>query len=272
MDRFGTPNGRFGIGVKNFRVWWTHEVGFCLRLSSCCKENHYAADSDVGVDDILEDAVGEMVEQPSAEGCADGHTAEAIEIVDADGRGHEAIVGADEGHNDVAAEHIDLRHGHIAILVVGHGDEIEYGGRSLHIEETTHESAEHAGAYLCWQCRPQPYPLVEETEVKTEKYEYDAEDMSQYDIIDFAQTEDWCCRYNYEGAEDWYDALPVDIAVHADSNVYGVAHRQQACQRSGFGIRRHEERQHRHDEDTETETRCALDEAGNDAEHEDGSE
>ena len=131
-----------------------------------------------------------MIEQPSAESCADGHTADAIEIVDADGRGHEAIVGADEGHNDVAAEHIDLRHGHIAILVVGRGDEIEYGGRSLHIEETAHESAEHAGAYLCRQCRPQPYPLVEETEVKTEKYEYDAEDMPQYDIIDFAQTED----------------------------------------------------------------------------------
>ena len=32
------------------------------RLSSCRKENHNAADADVGVDDILEDAVGEMIE------------------------------------------------------------------------------------------------------------------------------------------------------------------------------------------------------------------
>lgn len=47
---------------KYFSISLNAESRVGGRLSSCCKENHNAADADVGVDDILEDAVGEMIE------------------------------------------------------------------------------------------------------------------------------------------------------------------------------------------------------------------
>ena len=102
-----------------------------------------------------------MSEEVAAECRADGHAANAIEVVEAHGGGHEAIVGAHECHDDITAEHIDLGESHILVFVLCGGDEIKHGRRSLHVEETTHQSAEHAGADLCGQGRPQPYlPLL----------------------------------------------------------------------------------------------------------------
>ena len=104
-----------------------------------------------------------MSEEVAAECRADGHAANAIEVVEAHGGGHEAIVGAHECHDDITAEHIDLGECHILVFVLCGGDEIKHGRRSLHVEEATHQSAEHAGADLCGQGRPQPYLLIEKT-------------------------------------------------------------------------------------------------------------
>ena len=63
--RFAMRNGPFQNvkryvlkRCKYFSVSPNAESRVGGRLSSCRKENHYAADSDVGVDDILEDSVG----------------------------------------------------------------------------------------------------------------------------------------------------------------------------------------------------------------------
>ena len=56
------------------------------------EQDDESADTDVGVDDISEDAVGEMSEEIATECRADGHAANAIEVVEAHGGGHEAYV------------------------------------------------------------------------------------------------------------------------------------------------------------------------------------
>ena len=68
-------------------------IGINRNASSRRREqDDESADTDVGVDDISEDAVGEMSEEIAAECRADGHAANAIEVVEAHGGGHEAYV------------------------------------------------------------------------------------------------------------------------------------------------------------------------------------
>ena len=239
-------------------------------LSPCREQDDEAADANVGIDDIFEYTIGEVAEEISAESRADGHAADAIEIVDAHSRGHKAVIGTHEGHDDVATEHIDLCHRHILVLVLRCGDEVEHGGRPLHVEETTHQAAEHAGADLCGQGRAQPYLLVEEPKVDAEQDEHYAKHIAQHHIVDLLQTKDRQRGDDDEGTEDRHDAVPLYIAVHADGNIDGVAHGQQPRERGSLGIGGHEKGQHGHDEDAEAKARCALDEARHDAQEKDG--
>lgn len=43
-------------------------------------KDYEAADADVGIDDILEDTVGEVAEEITADGCSYGHATDAIEV------------------------------------------------------------------------------------------------------------------------------------------------------------------------------------------------
>ena len=227
-------------------------------------KDYEAADADVGIDDILEDTVGEVAEEITADGCSYGHATDAIEVAHSHGTGHKAIVGADEGHDDVSTEHIDLGHRHIRVLILRRRDEIKYGGWSLHIEEAAHQSAEHTCANLCRQVRTQVYLPVEEPEIDAEQYEDHSENAPQHDIVDLLQTEYRQCRDHHKGTEYRHDLTPMHIPVHADSNVNGVAHRQKTGQRCSLSIRRHKEREHSHNEYAEAKTRRALNEARDD--------
>ena len=256
------------VHVRDRRV----VIGINSNASSRRREqDDESADTDVGVDDISEDAVGEMPEEIAAECRADGHAANAIEVVEAHGGGHEAIVGAHECHDDITAEHIDLGECHILVFVLCGGDEIKHGRRSLHVEEATHQSAEHAGADLCGQGRPQPYLLVEKPKVDAEQDQHHAKHIAQHHVVDLLQAKDRQRGDNNEGTEYRHDAPPLYIAVHADGDIDGVAHSQQSRKRGSLGIRGHEKRQHRHDEDAEAKARRALNEARNDAQQEDGN-
>ena len=46
-----------------------------------CYEYDYTADADIGIDDVAEDAVGDMLENVGTQHRADDDTAEAIEII-----------------------------------------------------------------------------------------------------------------------------------------------------------------------------------------------
>ena len=47
-----------------------------------CYEYDYTADADIGIDDVAEDAVGDMLENVGTQHRADDDTAEAIEIIE----------------------------------------------------------------------------------------------------------------------------------------------------------------------------------------------
>ena len=113
-----------------------------------CYQNNESADADIDIDDVAEDAIGNMLEDVCTEHRADNDTAQAIKIVDGDRRGEETVVGSYASHHHIANQKIGLRHCHIVLLGRLTLDEIKYGRWALHTEEATHQSAECSCAYL----------------------------------------------------------------------------------------------------------------------------
>ena len=67
-----------------------------------CYEYNDTANADIGIDDVAEDAVGDMLEYVCAQHCTDDDTTEAIEIVNSDGLSEKTIVGSHSSHHHIA--------------------------------------------------------------------------------------------------------------------------------------------------------------------------
>ena len=113
-----------------------------------CYEYDYTADADIGIDDIAENAVGDMLEDVCAKNRADNDTAESIEIINSNSCSEEAVVGSHTCHHHITNQKIGLSHCHVMLLRRLALDEVKHGGRALHTEETTHQSAQRSCANL----------------------------------------------------------------------------------------------------------------------------
>ena len=113
-----------------------------------CYEYDYTADADIGIDDVAEDAVGDMLENVGTQHRADDDTAEAIEIINCYSGGKKAVVCSHTSHHNVTNQEIGLGHCHIVFLRRLTLDEVKHGRRALHAKETAHQSAERSCANL----------------------------------------------------------------------------------------------------------------------------
>ena len=103
-----------------------------------CYQYDESADADIGIDYVAEDAVGDMFEDVSTKYRTDDDTTEAIEIINGDRRSKETVVGSYASHHHIANQKIGLSHCHIVLLCRLTLDEVKYGRRALHTEETAH--------------------------------------------------------------------------------------------------------------------------------------
>ncbi len=87
-----------------------------ILLISVGYENNQSANTDVGIDDVTENAVGNVAEHISAKYCADDDTAKPIEIVGDDCHGEESVVGSYESHYQIPNQEVCLRHRHIMLF------------------------------------------------------------------------------------------------------------------------------------------------------------
>ena len=74
-----------------------------------CYEYDYTADADIGIDDVAEDAVGDMFKNISTQHRADDDSAEAIEIVNGYSSCEETVVGSHTCHHHIANQEIGNR-------------------------------------------------------------------------------------------------------------------------------------------------------------------
>ena len=74
-------------------------LNFHIFVSLICCQNDESADADIGIDDVTEDAIGDMFEDVGTHYCADNDTAEAIEIVKGYSSCEEAVVGSYTRHH-----------------------------------------------------------------------------------------------------------------------------------------------------------------------------
>ena len=155
-----------------------------------CYQNNESADADIDIDDVAEDAIGNMLEDVCTEHRADNDTAQAIKIVDGDRRGEETVVGSYASHHHIANQKIGLRHCHIVFLRWLTLDEIQYCWRTLHAEETAHQSAERSCAYLHSFCGWQLNPLAEHHEVDANQNECYTKYAPQDVVFDTCQGKD----------------------------------------------------------------------------------
>ena len=154
-----------------------------------CYEYDYTADADVGIDDVAEDAVGNMLEDVGTQHRADDDAAEAIEIINGDSLGEEAVVGSHTCHHHIANQKIGLSHRHIVLLRRLTLDEVKHGRRTLHTKETAHQSAQCSRTNLYFlRCR-QLYALAEKHKVDADKDECYAKDSPQNMVFDACQGE-----------------------------------------------------------------------------------
>ena len=148
------------------------------------------ADADVGIDNVAEYAVGDVLEDVCTKHRADDDTAKAIKIINGDCRSEEAIVGSHACHHHIANQEIGLRHCHVVLLHRLTLDEIQHSGRTLHTKETTHQSAQSACSNLYpFSCR-QLDAVAKQHEVDTNQNECYAKDSSQDMVFDACQGKD----------------------------------------------------------------------------------
>ena len=101
-----------------------------------CQQNDCATNADVGIDDVAEKVAGDVTEHIGAEHRAYRDTAKTKAVVGQDCGGEESIVGAYQGHDEVAYQKIGLRHRHVMLFRWFGLDEIEDCWRTLHAEKS----------------------------------------------------------------------------------------------------------------------------------------
>ena len=154
-----------------------------------CYEYDYTADADIGIDDVAEDAVGDMFEDIGTQHRADDDTTEAIEIINCYSGGKKAVIGSHTSHHHITNQEIGLRHCHIVFLRRLTLDEVKHGRRALHTEETAHQSAQCSCANLYFLRRWQFYALTEQHKVDANQDECYAKDSPQNMVFDACQGE-----------------------------------------------------------------------------------
>mgnify|MGYP006896752099 CR=1 FL=1 len=131
-----------------------------------------------------------MLEDVGAQHRAYDDTAEAIEIINGDSRSEEAVVGSHTSHHHIANQKIGLRHRHIVLFSRLTLDEVQYGRRALHTEETAHQSAQCSCTYLHFFRRWQLYALTEQHKVDANHNKCNAKDAPQDMVFDTSQGKD----------------------------------------------------------------------------------
>ena len=177
-----------------------------------CYEYDYTADADIGIDDVAEDAVGDMLENVGTQHRADDDTAEAIEIINCYSGGKKAVVCSHTSHHNVTNQKIGLGHCHIVFLRRLTLDEVKHGRRALHTEETTHQSAQCSCANLYFLRRWQFYALTEQHKVDANQDECYAKDSPQNMVFDACQGENGNSRDDDKRQQNRPKPLPSDVA------------------------------------------------------------
>ena len=150
----------------------------------------YTTHCNIGIDDVAEEAVGDVPEHIGSQTGADDNSTKAETIICQDSCSQEAIIGPNDGHHHIAYQEIGLRHRHVMFLRRLTLDEIKHGRRALHTKEAPHQSAQCSCPHLySFSCR-QFYLLTEQREIDTDKNECHTKDSPQYIVFDTRQGED----------------------------------------------------------------------------------
>ena len=173
-----------------------------------CYQNNESADADIDIDDVAEDAIGNMLEDVCTEHRADNDTAQAIKIVDGDRRGEETVVGSYASHHHIANQKIGLRHCHVMLFRRLTLNEVKHGGRTLHAEEATHQSAECPCADLHFLGRWQFYTSTKQHKVDADQNERHAKDAAQNMVFDTCQSENGNGRDDNKRQQNRQKSLP----------------------------------------------------------------
>ena len=172
------------------------------------------AEADVGVNHVAEGFFGDMPEGAGTEPCTRHYAAYTVEVAVPNSRGEKSVSGAYKRHGAVAQQKVGGTGGHVALLVGLGREEVERGRRSLHGEESAHQSAQHAGADLYAACGRQSDSPAEEGEVKCGKYEHCAQDLVQQGVVNAREAAHGYGRYGDEREQDGYELSPVYEPAH----------------------------------------------------------
>ena len=108
------------------------------------QKNNHATDSDIRIDNVSEETIGDALEDVGTKGSSDDDSTKAETVIREDGRSEETVVGTDKSHYHIANQEISLCHRHIVFLSRFRLNEIKHSRRALHPEEASHQSAEPA--------------------------------------------------------------------------------------------------------------------------------
>ena len=112
------------------------------------QKNNHAADPDIRINNVAEDAVGNALEHIGSQTGADNNPTQSEAIIRQYGCSQETIVGSDNGHHHVANQEIGLRHCHIVLLGGLRLDEVKHGRWALHPEEASHQPTQRSCSNL----------------------------------------------------------------------------------------------------------------------------
>lgn len=199
----GLGNYCVGKDIK-LRLWRTR-----LRL----QQESQSADADIGIDDVFEQRARDVSEHPCPHHVAYHHAHDAVDISHCHGCGEESVVCPRHGHHQVANEEVGLRLGEIMVLVGFGIHEIQHRRRSLHAEESAHQSAQSAGCDLQRLGRLYLYALAEKGEVYAHDDKRDAEQDVQYAVFHAFEHEYGTCRHRHEGNQYGQQSAPYDVFV-----------------------------------------------------------
>ena len=207
-----------------------------------------------------------MSEHVRAQYRPDGDTADAITVVHQDGSREKTMIGSYEGHHEVAYQKICLGHGHVVLFCRLALDEIEDGGRTLHPEKSSHQTAERTGTHLYLLGGRQFDALAEQHEVDAGQDEHYTKDFSNQLVFHTGEDKDGHRRDDDEGEQYRPKSPPYNKSsqppYYNSRRGDGQYSRQCGC----LTVTGHEKRQHRHDEDAKAKARRSLHETCTDAE------
>ena len=227
---------------------------------------HHPTDTDICVHNLAQQRHRQPIEHQRTEICAHEHCRHCIAPCLGHMGSEESRVGTIERHHAVANQEIALRQDSVSLHRLGHGEEIQHGGRPLHDEQSAHHYRHHYPRDMHRYRRPHPYPAREEREIHSREDERGAENISQHIAPE--------PREHLHGKEARDEECGEDRQQLAPGNLASVFHGQdercdrgeQSRQRRGLAIRRHYPWQHCHDEYSESESRGALHECRADGE------